>query len=70
MYDLIIRNGIIYDGKGGSPFEADIAIEGTKIKKLGKIKEKGKEEIQEMMQENINLRELYQHICVIQKDYR
>ena len=46
MYDLIIRNGIIYDGKGGSPFEADIAIEGTKIKKLGKIKEKGKEEIQ------------------------
>ena len=46
MYDLIIRNGIIYDGKGGSPFEADIAIEGTKIKKLGKIKAKGKEEIQ------------------------
>ena len=32
MYDLIIRNGIIYDGKGGSPFEADIAIEGKIIK--------------------------------------
>ena len=45
MYDLVIKNGIIYDGKGGFPFEADIAIEGTKIKKLGKIKEKGKEEM-------------------------
>ena len=31
MYDLIIKNGLIYDGKGSEPFEADIAISEDKI---------------------------------------
>ena len=39
MYDLIIKNGLIYDGKGGEPFEADIAISEDKIVAIGKIEE-------------------------------
>ena len=39
MYDLIIRNGLIYDGKGSEPFEADIAISEDKIVAIGKIEE-------------------------------
>jgi hypothetical protein len=25
-YDTIIRNGMVYDGNGGAPFKADVAI--------------------------------------------
>ena len=39
MYDLIIRNGLIYDGKGSEPFEADIGISEDKIVAIGKIEE-------------------------------
>ena len=39
MYDLIIRNGLIYDGKGSEPFEADIAISEDKIVSIGNIEE-------------------------------
>ena len=39
MYDLIIKNGLIYDGKGSEPFEADIAISEDKIVAIGKIEE-------------------------------
>ena len=28
-YDTIIRDGIIYDGNGGDPYKADIAISGV-----------------------------------------
>ncbi len=48
MYDLIIRNGTIYDGCGGEPFAGDIAVNGDKIvavEKTGTIKEVGKEEV-------------------------
>jgi len=37
-YDLIIKNGLIYDGRGGSPFRADIAISGDTVIAMGKIK--------------------------------
>ncbi len=37
MYDLVIKNGLVYDGTGKAPFQADLAIEGTKIKEIGKI---------------------------------
>ena len=45
MYDLIIRNGTIYDGKGGKPYLADLDISGKTIAKIGDIEESGSEEI-------------------------
>src|SRR5580692_4335319 len=36
-YDVIIRNGIIYDGSGGEPFSGDIAIRGDKIVAIGNL---------------------------------
>ena len=45
MYDLIIKNGLIYDGKGGRPFKADIAILEEKIVSVGPIKGKSKKTI-------------------------
>lgn len=45
-YDTIIRNGIIYDGNGGEPFKADIAIQGDTIAFIGDLsKASAKEEI-------------------------
>ena len=29
--DLLIKNGTVFDGTGGKPFEADIGIAGEKI---------------------------------------
>lgn len=37
-YDTIIRNGIIYDGKGGVPFKGDIAINADTIAFIGDLK--------------------------------
>jgi N-acyl-D-amino-acid deacylase len=37
-YDLIIRNGTIYDGSGGSPFVGDIAVNGDRIVAMGNLK--------------------------------
>jgi N-acyl-D-amino-acid deacylase len=34
-YDVIIRNGVIYDGSGGVPFTGDVAIRGDKIVAIG-----------------------------------
>ncbi len=36
-YDLIIRNGLIYDGSGGAPFKGDIAINGDHIEAVGDL---------------------------------
>lgn len=45
-YDTIIRNGNIYDGTGGKPYPADLAIQGDKIVIIApNIPERGKEEI-------------------------
>jgi len=27
--DLLIRNGVIYDGRGGAPYKGDIAVAAT-----------------------------------------
>ncbi len=35
-YDILIRNGSIFDGSGKPAFKADIAIKGDKIVKIGK----------------------------------
>ena len=37
-YDIIIRNGLIYDGNGGEPFTADIAINADTIAFMGDLK--------------------------------
>lgn len=36
-YDQIIRNGLIYDGKGGAPYRADIAINADTIAEIGNL---------------------------------
>ena len=45
MFDLIIKNGSIYDGKGTKPYQADIAISNEKIVEIGDIKGEGKKVI-------------------------
>jgi len=45
MYDLIIKNGTIYDGTGNKPFIADIAIKGRKIEAIGELDEVSKQTI-------------------------
>ena len=37
MYDLVIRNGKIYDGTGASAFDGDVAIEGDRIVAVGTL---------------------------------
>ncbi len=34
-YDIVIRNGAIYDGSGGTPFKGDVAIRGDRIVAVG-----------------------------------
>ncbi|MEQ8164654.1 MAG: D-aminoacylase, partial [Alphaproteobacteria bacterium] len=36
-YDLVIRNGMIYDGSGAAPYRGDIAINGDRIAALGDL---------------------------------
>ena len=44
-YELVIRGGLVVDGTGGAPFEADVATEGGKIAAIGKNLARGAEEI-------------------------
>ena len=45
-YDVIIRNGSIYDGSGSPPFTGDVAFRGDTIVAIGKLREaRGKTEI-------------------------
>ena len=44
-FDIVIRNGLVVDGTGGAPFEADVAITGGRIAAIGKVAESGIEEI-------------------------
>ena len=37
-YDAVIRNGLIYDGNGGEPFNADLAINADTIAFIGDLK--------------------------------
>ncbi|MCB0029203.1 MAG: hypothetical protein KDE28_14915, partial [Anaerolineales bacterium] len=46
MYDLIIRNGLLYDGSGAPPVPGDVGIRGDKIVAVGDLgAEKGQAEI-------------------------
>ncbi len=35
MYDLVLQNGMIYDGSGTTPYQGDLAIQGDQIAALG-----------------------------------
>ena len=43
--DLVIRGGVVFDGTGGAPVLADIAIDGGRIVEVGAVKATGREEI-------------------------
>ncbi len=45
MYDLVIRNGTVVDGTGLPKYRADVGLNGDRIAAIGRIAEKGKEEI-------------------------
>jgi N-acyl-D-amino-acid deacylase len=34
-YDVIIRGGMVYDGSGGAPYQADVAVKGDRIAAIG-----------------------------------
>ena len=38
-YDLVIRAGMIYDGNGGEPYQADIGIRGERITAIGDLED-------------------------------
>lgn len=37
VFDVAIKNGLVYDGSGGKPFKADIGISGDKIVWIGRL---------------------------------
>lgn len=37
-YDVLIKNGTVYDGTGGAPIKADVAIQGDRIVAIGDLK--------------------------------
>jgi N-acyl-D-amino-acid deacylase len=46
QYDVIIRNGTVYDGSGGAPRVSDVALNGDRIARIGGLgKARGKTEI-------------------------
>lgn len=45
MHDLVVRGGLIFDGTGGEPWRADIAIDSGLITRVGAVPAEGAEEI-------------------------
>jgi N-acyl-D-amino-acid deacylase len=46
MHDVVIRGGTVYDGEGGRPYAADIAIDGDRISAvMPGIRDRGRREI-------------------------
>jgi len=45
QHDIVIRNGVIYDGSGGDPVLGDVAIDGKRITAIGKIAGHGRTEV-------------------------
>ena len=44
-HDVVIRGGSVVDGTGAEPYSADIAIDGDTITEIGKVADKGRDEI-------------------------
>src|SRR4051794_8610735 len=46
VHDVVIRNGVIYDGSGGKPYAGEVAIDGDRIAYVGAPRSlKGRKEI-------------------------
>jgi N-acyl-D-amino-acid deacylase len=45
MHDLVIRGGLVVDGTGAAPRQADVAVDGGVISQVGTVHEKGRREI-------------------------
>ena len=46
MHDVVIRGGTVYDGEGGTPYAADVAIDGDRIRAvMPGIRDRGRREI-------------------------
>lgn len=45
IYDLVIRNGLVADGSGAQPVEADVAVANGRIAALGAVSGQGRDEI-------------------------
>jgi len=43
--NLVLRGGTIVDGRGGAPFEGDVAVAGGRIIGVGAVGERGAEEL-------------------------
>src|SRR5579859_538519 len=44
-FDLVIRNGTVVDGSGFGSYRADVGVVGDRIASVGRIRERGREEI-------------------------
>jgi N-acyl-D-aspartate/D-glutamate deacylase len=44
-FDVVIRNGTVFDGRGGAPRDADVAIAAGRIVEVGRVSASGAEEI-------------------------
>ena len=44
-FDLVVRNGTVVDGTGAASFDADVAVKDGRIAAVGKIRSRGREEI-------------------------
>jgi len=44
-YDLVLRNGAIYDGSGGAPIIGDLAVKGDRIAAIGRVEGQGGKEL-------------------------
>jgi N-acyl-D-aspartate/D-glutamate deacylase len=45
MHDLVIRGGTVVDGTGSAPREADVAVDSGRITTVGRVSERGREEL-------------------------
>jgi N-acyl-D-aspartate/D-glutamate deacylase len=45
MHDIVIRNGLVYDGTGREPIHADLAIDGDRITAVGVVSAGGETEL-------------------------
>jgi N-acyl-D-aspartate/D-glutamate deacylase len=44
-YDVVLRNGTIYDGGGGAPYRGDVALRGDRIARVGVVAGRGRREL-------------------------
>lgn len=45
MHDLVVRGGLVVDGTGTEPVEADVAVDRGLISRVGEVDDRGREEV-------------------------